>query len=76
MVIDKYYKYYNTRMRGRTVCEALIYNGETKVSRPLVNIEMNHHFAHGKYPEIFLLSRVYYGYKSKKPRSNNLTDTS
>ena len=75
MVIDKYY---NTRMRGRTVWEALIYNGETKVSRPLVNIEMNHHFAHGKYPEIFLLiiSRVYYGYKSEKPRSNNLTDTS
>ena len=62
MVIDKYYKYYNTRMRGRTVCEALIYNGETKVSKPLVNIEMNHRFAHGKYPEIFLLSRVYYSY--------------
>ena len=62
MVIDKYYKYYDTRMRGRTVCEALIYNGETKVSRPLVNIEMNHPFAHGKYPEIFLLSRVYYSY--------------
>ena len=59
MVIDKYY---NTRMRGRTVWEALIYNGETKVSRPLVNIEMNHRFAHGKYPEIFLLSRVYYSY--------------
>ena len=55
-------KYYNTRMRGRTVWEALIYNGETKVSRPLVNIEMNHRFAHGKYPEIFLLSRVYYSY--------------
>ena len=49
-------------MRGRTVCEALIYNGETKVSRPLVNIEMNHPFAHGKYPEIFLLRRVYYSY--------------
>ena len=63
MVIDKYY---NTRMRGRTVWEALIYNGETKMSRPLVNIEMNHRFAHGKYPEIFLLRRVYYGYNSKK----------
>ena len=49
-------------MRGRTVWEALIYNGETKVSRPLVNIEMNHRFAHGKYSEIFLLSRVYYSY--------------
>ena len=55
-------KYYNTRMSGRTVWEALIYNGETKVSSPLVNIEMNHRFAHGKYPEIFLLSRVYYSY--------------
>ena len=63
-------------MRGRTVRGAPIYNGKTKVSRPLVNIEMNHRFAHGKYPEIFLLSRGYYGYNSKKPRSNNLTDTS
>ena len=64
-------------MRGRTVRGALIYNGETKVSSPLVNIEMNHRFAHGKYPKIFLLSRVYYGYNSeKKKRSNNLTDTS
>ena len=63
-------------MRDRTVRAAPIYNGETKVSRPLVNIEMNHRFAHGKNPEIFLLSRVYYGYNSKKPRSNNLTDTS
>ena len=41
-------------MRGRTVRGALIYNGETKVSRPLVNIEMNHRFAHGKYPQNFL----------------------
>ena len=40
-------------MRGRTVRGALIYNGETKVSRPLVNIEMNHLFAHGKYPSKF-----------------------
>ena len=63
-------------MRGRAVRGAPIYSGETKVSRPLVNIEMNHRFAHGKYPEIFLLSRVYYGYNSKKPRSNDLTDTS
>lgn len=63
-------------MRGRTVRGALIYNGETKVSRPLVNIEKNHRFAHGKGPEMFLLVRVYYGYNSKKPRSNNLTDTS
>ena len=69
-------KYYNIRMRGRTVWEALIYNGETKVSRPLVNIEMNHRFAHGKYPEIFLLSRGLLQLHSKKSLSNNLTNTS